>query len=193
MTMTHYSFCLCILRARLPAMCTRCRLRFSIIAHALVGWVAAATPACGPMPSSMGPLQNGASAPAETGPGSWHFRLVGTGFRQVVEDRITGRVYGLRIAGGIDIANPGGWLNWDPGSGTRAIAADAGTCYVLKDNGNVWRREEAGGPWERIDDGTGTKQLLAASRRVYVLKQNGHVFAFSGNGWSQIDDGQQTR
>src|SRR5262245_9334129 len=150
-------------------MSARSHARFSITAHALVGLAPTATLACGPMPGSLGassqscapPTVNeggvcvaqnaGSGAPAPgTGPAAWHFRLGGTGFRQVVEDRVTGRVYGLRIAGGIDTANAGGWVNWDPGGGTRAISADAGTCYVLKDNGNVWRRPEAGGPWEKI-------------------------------------------
>jgi hypothetical protein len=102
------------------------------------------------------------------------------------------RLFFLRRNGNILVENGGVVSVYDNGTGTRQIAVDRGTCYALKQNGNLWRRI-GDGPWEKIDDGVGSKQIFAKSGGLYVLKDNGNIWQYAGNGWNKIDDGTDTR
>jgi hypothetical protein len=113
-------------------------------------------------------------------------------YRQLAVDG--DQLYFLRRNGQILVQDTNGFRVYDPATdGTKQIAVDHGTCYALKNNGNVWSRAGEGSEWQQIDTGTGTKQMLAIANQLFVLKYDSTIWQHGDSGWFQIDSGGDSK
>src|SRR5258708_2859150 len=76
-----------------------------------------------------------------------------------------------------------GWTMIDDGTGTHQVCSDGTNTYILKDNGNIFKR--GWGRWDMVDNGNGTRMIGADGGNLYNLKNNGNIFKYSWSGWQQ--------
>lgn len=114
-------------------------------------------------------------------------------FSDLVQLAVDGNnLYYLRRNGNVLLDSGSGPQVYDNGTGSKQIAVDKGICYVLKNNGDIWRKKQ-GGRWEKIDDSDSANQLIAMRGGLYVLRKNGNIWNYDGNQWTMIDAGQGTK
>ncbi len=91
----------------------------------------------------------------------------------------------LALTLGVVSTSQAGIQLFDNGPGTKQVAVDGYSTYILKAAGPIWRHN---GEFKQIDDGAGTKMIAADNNVVYALKDNGHIWQFSANQWTRIGE-----